>query len=70
MAHFNTLPQGKPEHDARALGMVRAMDAQGFGNCTNQYECEAVCPKLIDAEYIRQLNRDYRNAAAKELVGV
>ena len=70
VAHFNILPQGKPEADARALGMVRAMDAQGFGNCSNQYECEAVCPKSIDAEYIRQLNRDYRNAAAKELVGV
>lgn len=46
------------------------MDEQGFGNCTNQYECEAVCPKTIDAEYIRQLNRDYRNAAAKEVVGI
>ena len=70
VAHFNHLPQGRPEADSRALGMVRAMDEQGFGNCTNQYECEAVCPKTIDAEYIRQLNRDYRNAAAKEVVGI
>ena len=70
VAHFNTLPQGKPEAAARALGMVRAMDEQGFGNCTNQYECEAVCPKLINAEVMRQLNRDYRKAAAREAVGV
>lgn len=70
VAHFNLLPQGKPEADKRALAMVRSMDEQGFGNCTNQYECEAVCPKLISVETIRELNRDYRNAAAKEAVGV
>ncbi len=70
VAHFNTLPQGKPEADQRALAMVRTMDEQGFGNCTNQYECEAVCPKSISVEYIRQLNCDYRNAAVKETVGV
>jgi succinate dehydrogenase / fumarate reductase, iron-sulfur subunit len=70
VAHFNHLPQGKPEAHQRALGMVRAMDELGFGNCTNQYECEAVCPKTISVEYIRQLNRDYRQAAAREMVGV
>lgn len=70
VSHFNHLPQGKPEASKRALGMVRAMDEQGFGNCTNQYECEAVCPKSISVETIRELNRDYRNAAAKEAVGV
>lgn len=70
VAHFNILPQGKPEADKRSLAMVRSMDEQGFGNCTNQYECEAVCPKLISADYIRQLNVDYRNAAAKEAVGI
>jgi len=48
------------------LGMVQQMDAEGFGNCTNQYECEAVCPKEISAGFISKLNRDYALAAAKE----
>ena len=65
-AHLNLLPQGAPEKDRRVLGMVRQMDAEGFGNCTNQYECEAVCPKEISAENIARLNRDYAIAAAKE----
>ena len=65
-AHLNLLPQGAPEKDKRVLGMVRQMDAEGFGNCTNQYECEAVCPKEISVENIARLNRDYAVAAAKE----
>ena len=40
------------------------MDAEGFGNCTNQYECEAVCPKEISADWISRLNRDYLLSAA------
>lgn len=64
--HLNTLPQGKPESDRRVLAMVRQMDNEGFGNCTNQYECEAVCPKQISAENIRKLNRDYRSAVLSE----
>ncbi|MGJ8678637.1 MAG: succinate dehydrogenase/fumarate reductase iron-sulfur subunit [Akkermansiaceae bacterium] len=65
-AHLNLLPQGAPEKDKRVLGMVRQMDAEGFGNCTNQYECEAVCPKEISVENIARLNRDYAVALAKE----
>ncbi|MFK7910493.1 MAG: succinate dehydrogenase/fumarate reductase iron-sulfur subunit [Akkermansiaceae bacterium] len=65
-AHLNLLPQGAPEKDKRVLGMVRKMDEEGFGNCTNQYECEAVCPKEISAENIARLNRDYAIASAKE----
>lgn len=65
-AHLNLLPQGAPEKDRRVLGMVRQMDAEGFGNCTNLYECEAVCPKEISAENIARLNRDYAIALAKE----
>jgi len=65
-AHLNKLPQGKPEKDKRVLGMVRQMDSEGFGNCTNQYECEAVCPKEISVENISKLNRDFAIAAAKE----
>ncbi len=67
-AHLNTLPQGKPEKTKRTLAMVRQMDEEGFGNCTNQYECEAVCPKEISADVISQLNRDYGVSAARESV--
>ncbi len=69
IAHLNLLPQGKPEAKGRSLAMVRAMDKEGFGNCTNQYECEAVCPKEISADYIRQMNRDYRRAALADAAG-
>lgn len=65
-AHLNKLPQGKPEKDKRVLGMVHQMDQEGFGNCTNQYECEAVCPKEISVDNIAKLNRDYALAAARE----
>ncbi len=67
--HLNSLPQGKPERDRRVLGMVRQMDDEGFGNCTNQYECEAACPKEIKASFIADLNRDYSRAAAVEALG-
>ena len=62
VTHLAKLPQGQPERDLRVLAMVDQMDAEGFGNCTNQYECEAVCPKLIPRDVIAHLNRDYRNA--------
>ena len=52
------------------LAMVRQMDALGFGNCTNQYECEAACPKGISVDNIAKLNRDYMIACAAEAVGV
>jgi len=66
--HLNRLPQGEPEKDKRTLAMVRTMDGEGFGNCTNQYECEAVCPKEISADVIAKLNRDYASAVAREAV--
>src|SRR5438477_6907543 len=44
VSHLSFLPQGHPEQDSRVLRMVSVMDAEGFGNCTNTYECEAVCP--------------------------
>ena len=69
VAHLNLLPQGKPEAKRRSLAMVRAMDKEGFGNCTNQYECEAVCPKEISVDNIRRLNRDYRNASLADAAG-
>jgi len=69
-AHLNLLPQGQPEKNKRVLAMVRQMDAMGFGNCTNQYECEAACPKGISVDNIAKLNRDYMIACAAEAVGV
>jgi succinate dehydrogenase / fumarate reductase iron-sulfur subunit len=66
--HLNKLPQGGPEKDKRVLGMIRQMDAEGFGNCTNQYECEGVCPKDISADVIAKLNRDFAGATAREAV--
>ncbi len=63
---LNTLPQGKPEKQRRTLAMVRQMDKEGFGNCTNQYECEAACPKEISARWIAKMNRDFVWAAATE----
>ncbi|MGE9268585.1 MAG: succinate dehydrogenase/fumarate reductase iron-sulfur subunit [Verrucomicrobiales bacterium] len=65
-SHLNHLPQGQPEKNQRVLAMVKQMDAEGFGNCTNQYECEAVCPKEISASHIAKLNRDYLAASLAE----
>ncbi len=53
------LPQGTPERANRALNMVAAMDKEGFGNCTNEYECEAVCPKDVKVANIARLNREF-----------
>jgi succinate dehydrogenase / fumarate reductase iron-sulfur subunit len=62
VAHLALLPQGQPERKQRAISMVEAMDAAGFGNCTNEYECEAECPKEISVGNIARLNRDYMRA--------
>ena len=70
VSHLAFLPQGQPERKSRVVKMVNAMDAEGFGNCTNTYECEAVCPAQIKASLISKLNREYalakllRNAGA------
>ena len=56
------LPQGQPEREQRALNMVAQMDLEGFGNCTNTYECEAACPKEISVKFIAKMNREYINA--------
>ncbi len=53
------LPQGHPERKERAINMVEAMDKEGFGNCTNEYECEAVCPKEIKVSNIARMNREF-----------
>jgi succinate dehydrogenase / fumarate reductase, iron-sulfur subunit len=69
VSHLGLLPQGKPEKDRRVLAMVQQMDAEGFGGCSNYYQCEAVCPAHIPASFISKLNREYAIASAKELVG-
>ncbi|HUJ44524.1 MAG TPA: succinate dehydrogenase/fumarate reductase iron-sulfur subunit [Opitutaceae bacterium] len=65
VSHLGLLPQGQAERDRRVLAMVSQMDAEGFGSCTNQYECSAVCPKLISHEFIARLNRDYLKAVIR-----
>jgi succinate dehydrogenase / fumarate reductase iron-sulfur subunit len=57
------LPQGRPEAAKRALAMVRTMDELGFGNCTNERECEAECPKEISIVNIARMNREFFKAA-------
>ena len=59
VSHLAQLPQGKIEAGDRVRAMVAQMDAEGFGNCSNQSECEAVCPKEISVDFIAQLNREY-----------
>lgn len=60
------LPQGQVERKQRALSMVAQMDIEGFGNCTNAKECEAVCPKNISIRNIARLNREYLKAILTE----
>ncbi|HEX3150321.1 MAG TPA: succinate dehydrogenase/fumarate reductase iron-sulfur subunit [Gemmataceae bacterium] len=65
VSHLGSLPQGQAERRDRALAMVAQHDREGFGHCTNQYECEAACPKEIGVRFIAQLNRDYIKGMAK-----
>ena len=63
VSHLSLLPQGHPERARRALDMVREMDELGFGNCSNERECEAACPKGISIRNIARLNREFLKAA-------
>jgi succinate dehydrogenase / fumarate reductase iron-sulfur subunit len=63
ISHLALLPQGRPEAAQRALAMLRTMDALGFGNCTNERECEAECPKEISIVNIARLNREFLKAS-------
>jgi len=69
VSHLSLLPQGNPERVTRVLKMVQVMDAEGFGNCTNTYECEAVCPAEISASFIAKLNREYARASLRRSAG-
>jgi len=59
ISQLSLLPQGQPERKIRAQAMVRQMDKEGFGHCTNEKECEMVCPKGISIRNIARMNREY-----------
>lgn len=63
VSQYALLPQGKVEAKNRALNMVRQMDEEGFGNCTNTGACEVECPKGISLENIARMNREFLSAA-------
>jgi len=63
ISHLALLPQGKPEAAKRVLSMVKEMDRLGFGNCSNERECEAECPKEISIVNIARLNREFLKAS-------
>ncbi len=63
VTHFAELPQGEPERQKRVERMVAQMDEEGFGGCTNTYECEAACPAGIKVTTIAKLNREFLGAS-------
>ncbi len=65
VSHLADLPQGQIERERRVVNMVEAMDREGFGNCTNHYECMQACPKEIPVKFIAQMNREYLRANLK-----
>jgi succinate dehydrogenase / fumarate reductase iron-sulfur subunit len=62
LAHLNKFPQGEVERSNRAVAMVNQMKEEGFGDCSNFAECEAVCPKGISISAIAEMRRDYMKA--------
>ena len=58
ISQFALLPQGQPERTRRAQRMISQMDVEGFGNCSNHGECEAVCPKGISISNIARMRRE------------
>jgi succinate dehydrogenase / fumarate reductase iron-sulfur subunit len=65
ISHLGLLPQGQPERESRVVAMVDQMDAEGFGHCTNEAECQAVCPKEIPIATIARMYRDYMRASLR-----
>ena len=62
VSHLNILPQGSPERTRRVVAMVEQHDLEGFGSCSNEGECEAVCPKEVKLTNIARMNREYIRA--------
>ncbi|EAR16503.1 MULTISPECIES: succinate dehydrogenase/fumarate reductase iron-sulfur subunit [Robiginitalea] len=65
VSQFALLPQGRVEASERVQNMVRQMDLEGFGNCTNTGACEVECPKGISLENIARMNREYLSATTE-----
>ena len=65
VAQLAVLPQGKIEAAKRVMAMTEAAKENGFGNCSNHYECQASCPKGVDVKFISKLNREYMKALVK-----
>ncbi len=65
ISQLSWLPQGVPERGKRALAMIAQMDDEGFGDCSNHGECEAVCPKEISIQNIARMRREYIKGALK-----
>jgi len=62
ISHLALLPQGQIERTRRVVSMIKQADAEGFGSCSNEGECEAVCPKEIPITNIARMNREYLKA--------
>jgi succinate dehydrogenase / fumarate reductase iron-sulfur subunit len=67
ISHMTLVPQGHPERERRVVAMVAQMEKEGFGACSNEGECEAVCPKEISVGNIQRLSREYLRATLKGL---
>jgi succinate dehydrogenase / fumarate reductase iron-sulfur subunit len=67
--HLSLMPQGRIERSRRVVRMVEQMEKEGFGACSNEGECEAVCPKEIDTGHIASLNREFMKASIKGFLG-
>jgi succinate dehydrogenase / fumarate reductase iron-sulfur subunit len=66
VTHLAMLPQGRVEAARRVCVMTEAMLREGFGNCSNHYECQAVCPKGIKVQFIAKLNREFMKASVED----
>ena len=62
ISHLALLPQGQVERYSRVVKMIEQADADGFGSCSNEGECEAVCPKEIPISNIARMTREYWRA--------
>jgi succinate dehydrogenase / fumarate reductase iron-sulfur subunit len=67
ITQLSLLPQGQPERDRRVLAMVAQMEKEGFGPCSNEGECEAVCPKEISVAHIQTLHREFSRASLRRI---
>ncbi len=69
ISHLSLLPQGQVERGRRVVAMIEQMEKEGFGACSNEGECEAVCPKGISLSNIARMNREYISAGLRKILG-